>query len=281
MQKDVDIRRAFSRIFIVQASDWCLDRRVTEIHLRTSNMKRTFLKAMAAGAGIILAGSVGVRADLLYQNTTTQTGPVLTLPNNGDQVGEQIWLGTGVTPEYLTNFSFEYYSPDATWSGTVTADVRFYENDGTPFNTYATPGTLFYDSGPITFLSPLSYSESSAATAIYDLSDLQYPPGGMTLDPNFALPANFTFTVTFSGLTGSESVGLPIFEPPTWGTNYGDYWYDLSGNWELLTNALGPVGFGAEFNGSPTPTPEPTVLCLGALGAAALTVLARRRQRRG
>lgn len=239
---------------------------------------------MAAGAGIVLAGSVVVRADLLYQDTTTQTGSILTLPNNGDQVGQEIWLGT-LVPHYLTNFSFEYYSPDPSWSGTVTADVQFYLNNGTPFNGYATPGTRFYDSGSIAFPNPITFNGNSLSNmliAIYDLPDLQYPPpGGMVLDPNFVLPSNFTFTVTFSGLTGGESVGLPIFEPPTFGTNYGDYWYDVSGNWELLTNSLGPVAFGAEFNGSIQATPEPTVLCLGALGAAALTVMARRRQRRG
>jgi len=245
-------------------------------------MKRFSLKAMGAGVAIVLAGSVGVRADLLYQDTVNQTVNNLTLPNNGDQVGEQIWLGT-LVPHYLTNFSFEYYSPDTSWGGTVTADVQFRLNNGTPpFNGYATPGTLFYDSGSLAFPNPITYngnSLSNTLTAIYDLPDLQ--SGTLPLDPNFVLPSNFTFTVTFSGLTGSESVGLPIFEPPTFGTNYGDYWYDLSGSWELLTNSLGPVGFAAEFNGSTTPTPEPTVLCLGALAAAALTVMARRRQRRG
>jgi hypothetical protein len=246
-------------------------------------MKRFFLKAICAGAGIVLAGSVGVRADLLYQNTTTQTGSILSGFVNGQQIGEEIWLGT-LLPEYLTNFSFEYYSQDSSWSGTVTADVRFYENNGVLTNGYASPGTLFYDSGAVAFPNPISYNASPASntlTAFFELSDLQsLAPGVTPLDPNFALPTNFTFTVTFSGLTGDESVGLPIFEPPGYGTNYGDYWYDASGTWQLLTNAV-PVAFGAEFNGSVQPTPEPSVLCLGALGGAALMAMARRRQQRG
>jgi hypothetical protein len=245
-------------------------------------MKRLFLKAMGAGAGLILAGSVGVRADVLYQNNTTGTGDVFYF-GNGQQAGQEIWLGTTV-PEYLTNFSFEYYSPNPIWSGTVTADVKFYENNGSPTNGYNSPSTLFYDSGPVDFPNPATFNGNSLSNtliAIYELSDLQYPPGGVVLDPNFVLPTNFTFTITFSGLTGGETVGLPIFEPTTVGTNYGDYWYDASGNWELLTNSAFPVPFNAEFNGSVTSTPEPTVLCLGALGVAALTVMARRRQRRG
>jgi hypothetical protein len=82
-------------------------------------------------------------------------------------------------------------------------------------------------------------------------------------------------------MTGADAVGLPDFEPPTFGTNGGDYWYDVSGNWQLLTNSVGPVGFGAQFNGSLTPTPEPTVICLGALGGVVLTIMGRRQQRRG
>ena len=238
---------------------------------------------MGAVAGLVLAGNVGVRADVLYENTTTPLGYSLIFPNN-QQIGQEIWLGT-LQPEYLTNFSIQYYSPDTSWSGTVTADIKFYMNDGPPTNGYPTPGTPFYDSGAIAFPNPITYNGSvlsNALWAIFDLSDLQYPPGGMVLDPNMVLPTNFTFTITFSGLTGGEMVGLPVYKPPTVGTNYGDYWFDASGNWELLTNSLGmPMSFAAEFNGTAAPTPEPTVLCLGALGAAAFTVLARRRQRRG
>lgn len=245
-------------------------------------MKKLFLKSLVAGAAMVVAGSVAVRADVLYQNNTTQTGNILTGFVNGQQIGEEIWLGV-LTPEYLTNFSFEYYSPDASWSGTVSADVRFYMNDGTPTNGFYTPNTPFYDSGNIAFPNPLASTGglTNSLVADFALSDLLFPPiGGSGLDPNMALPTNFTFTVTFSGLTGTESVGLPIFQPPTVGANFGDYWYDASGNWELLTNSV-PVAFGAVFNGSPTPTPEPTVLGLAALGGAALALFARRRQRRG
>jgi hypothetical protein len=279
-QKDVDRRRTSGNISSVGASGLLFAAVVQLNRFRRLNMKKLFLKAM--GVGMILSSSIGVRGDVLYQNTTTGTGSVLTFPS-GQQIGEQIWLGT-LTPEYLTNFSFEYYSPDSSWSGTVTADVKFYLNDGTLFNGYASPGTLFYDSGAITFPNPITQNENSLSNtlvATFELADLQFvQPGGAPLDPNVALPTNFTFSVTFSGLTGGESVALPIFTPTDVGTNYGDYWYDVSGNWELLTNVT-PVAFGAQFNGSPEPTPEPTVLCLGALGVAAMAAMARRRQQRG
>jgi hypothetical protein len=251
---------------------------------RTSNMKRPFLRAAMAVMGFVLAGGVGVKGDVLYQNTSTDLGYSLIFPDS-QQIGEQVWLNPLLPSEYLTNFSFEYSSPNnVAWS--VTADVRIYANDSaTLFNGYATPGTLLYDSGPEPFPNPLSVSggNTNALVANFALSDLEFPmAGGTPLDSNLILPTNFTFTITFSGLDGN-TVDLPVFEPPSVGTNYGDYWYDLSGNWELLTNNVpgaSQVAFGAEFDGSPSPTPEPTVLCLGAFGAAMLTVM-RRRQRRG
>ena len=94
-------------------------------------MKKLFLKAMAAGAGVILASSAGVRGANLYNDTTTLVSPqyILNFPNNA-LIGEQIWLGTGATPMYLTNLSFEYYDPGTsqTWPAgqqTIQADVPF------------------------------------------------------------------------------------------------------------------------------------------------------------
>ena len=242
----------------------------------TSNMKSFFSKVMTASAGIMLAGSIGLRGDILYQDTANPTNRVMNLANN-QQVGQQVWLGPTVS-EYLTNFSFEYYSPLSSYSGNVKMDVRLYANDGTAFNGYATPGTILFDSGLFSLPNPFSVSATNAATVVFNLSDLL--SGAVPLNPNAALPTNFTFSVTVSGMSGLDSVGLPIFGQPQVGWNAGDYWYDVSGNWELLTNSLGPVAFGAQALGGTTPTPEPTVLSLSALGAGALAVIAWRRQRR-
>ena len=229
---------------------------------------------MAVVAVIILAGSAAVRGATLYQNTAFTTGQVLNLPKDA-QIGEQIWLGTSA-PMYLTNFSFEYYSPFSTYSGPVQADVRLYMNNGAPTNGYNTPGTLFYDSGNFNLQNPWSQG-TNTATMVFQLSDL-LSGNALNLNQSLVLPSNFTFSMTVSGLQGADAVGLPIFDPPQVGTNAGDYWYDVSGNWELLTNSIGQIAFGAQFQGT---IPEPSVLGLGALGAAALAVMARRRQRRG
>jgi hypothetical protein len=239
-------------------------------------MKRLFLKATAAGAGIILAGSVAVRGATLYQDTALASGQVLNLPNN-QTIGQQVWLGT-LVPEYLTNFSFEYYSPYAVYAGNVQMDVKLYQNDGALVSGYSSPGTLFYDSGNFTLTDPWVVNGTNAATVIFQLSDL-LSGNTQNLSPTFVLPTNFTFSVTVSGMQGLDQVGLPLYGLATVGTNAGDYWYNASGNWQLLTNSQYRVAFGAQFLG--TPTPEPSVICLGACGAAVLTFMARRRQRRG
>ena len=239
-------------------------------------MKRLFLKAMAAGAGIMLASSAGVRGTVLYQDTLFNSGQVMNLPN-GQQIGDQIWLGTGTTPMYLTNFSFQYYSPLPSYTGPVQADVILYQNNGAPTNGYSTPGSPFFVSGwfnlPNAWSVPNPNGPTNSATVTFQLSDLQ--TGAFSLAPNFILPSNFTFSVTITGLQGADAVGLPIFNPPQVGFNAGDYWYDVSGNWELLTNSIGPTAFGAQFLG--TAIPEPSVICLGAMGLVALTAMARRR----
>jgi len=231
---------------------------------------------MVAGAVTILGSSAAVRGAVLYQDNASASGQVMNVANNA-QFGQQIWLGT-LVPEYLTNFSFEYYSPYTTYSGSVQMDVRLYENNGTAVNGYASPGTLFYDSGNFTLTDPWSVSGTNSATVVFQLSDL-LSGNTVNLNPSFVLPTNFTFTVSVSGMQGADQVGLPIFGAPSVGANSADYWYYVGGNWELLTNSTYSVSFGAQFLG--TPTPEPSVICLGAMGAAALTIMVRRRQRRG
>ena len=245
-------------------------------------MKRFILKVMCAGAGIILAGSADLRADsILYENTATNLGYNLGF-NNNDIIGQQIWLGTGALPFNLTGFSFEFYSPNHTFSGPVTADVSFYENNGALVNGYSAPGTRFWNSGTFSLPTAFTASGTNSAVLSFDTTDFTGGdgPGAVTMSPNFIMPSNFTFVVTISGMQGFDAVALPIFDTPQVGANSGDYWYDLSGNWELLTNSAGPIAFGAQFTGVQV-TPEPSVICLSALGAAAFAIIARRRQKRG
>ena len=129
--------------------------------------------------------------------------------------------------------------------------MRFYLNDGTPVNGYATPDTLFYDTGPFDVQTPYSALGIDYAVLGFTNADL-YTDALLNLTPGYQMPDNFTISITFSNLSGSDQVGLPSFEPPTVGTNYGDYWVNFGGvSWIPLTNSVAgafqPVAFGMQI----------------------------------
>jgi hypothetical protein len=233
-------------------------------------MKTCFWKAIGAGVGIVLASSVWVRGGTLYDNTTTDKGTSLNFIN-GYTLGDEIIMGNAFPSDIVSNFSFEIYSPLATFSGgaNVKMEVFLYANDGAPTNGFARPGSSLYDSGAFTLSTPQQFGGSNvfAATLTFDLSST----------PVF-VPNDFTLAVKVTGLTGGDTVGMEMFEPATVGRNYGEYWMNNGTSWGLYTNSI-PLDFGARFQGTPT-VPEPSTLCLGAVGAAFLmgfTWLRRRR----
>jgi hypothetical protein len=235
------------------------------------------------GIALLSAVTLAAQADvLLYDNTENQLGTVLNFPN-GQEIGDQIFLANYTADPYLTGFSFEYYSPDSSWSGTVTADVRFYQNDGPPFNGYNAPGTLFYDTGAFNVLPPLQIygGTTNSAVLAFSSADL-YNNAAMNMNPSFMMPSNMTMSVTFQGLSGSESVGLPSFGPPHVGYNYGDYWVNNGGTWQLETSnnngQYSKVAFAMQLTATNQPVPEPTAMGVAAVGAAVLAGFARWRR---
>src|SRR5665647_3644788 len=120
-------------------------------------MKTFAQKIIAAGVGVFLTTSVAVYGATLYQNTTTDTGNSLNFVN-GVTIGNEIVLGNGYPSAIVTNFSFEIYSTLAAFAGNnVQMEVFLYANNGTPFNSFATPGTNLYDSGVFTLHTPQYY----------------------------------------------------------------------------------------------------------------------------
>ena len=228
----------------------------------------------------LLTAVVLVRGTTIYDNSTTQIPNNLMLTNN-QLVGDEILLGASAP--YLTNFSIEYYSPNHSFSGSVLMDVSFYQTNGTPFSGYGSPGTLFYNSGWFGADNPWTDNPgTNYLVADFSLTDLLAPPGSgspLGLNPTYQLPNDFIVVVSFQGLTGADQVGMAIFNPATVGNNYGDYWYDNAGSWELLTNESSTVAFGMQLNSTPEPTPEPAVWGLTAAGSLILAGLARRRRK--
>src|ERR1043166_9464368 len=110
-------------------------------------MNRSQFLCLAVVASLLASGEFKVRADLIYDNAQND---LLARFNPGAfEVGDEIQLSGGA--RYLTNFAFEFWGettgPADAFAGGVTARVRFYENDGPAFHGYATPGSIFYDSG--------------------------------------------------------------------------------------------------------------------------------------
>jgi hypothetical protein len=242
-------------------------------------MKTPFKTFGVLLAVIVAAGSA--RAGYIYDNSSNDSGYRLMLTNS-QVVGQEIYPNSASLAAfpYLTGFSFEYFSTNMGWSGTVQADVKFYLNNGTPFNGFNTPGTSFFDSGWFNLVNPEFATGGSVLGWSFSSADL-YSGGGavLPLNYNLAMPSDFTVVFTLQGLSGADQVGLAVFNPPATGTNYGDYWMkDNANQWELVTNNVTTIGLGMQFNGSATPAPEPSVLALGALGALLLARVAKRRQ---
>jgi len=216
-------------------------------------------------AGVVFALFVGFtsRADIFYNTFPNYNGSAFTMTNN-EVVGNEVFSSGGVLSP--TNFSIEYYSPNTSFSGTVQADVKFYYNNGTPFNGYGTPGSLFFDSGWFGALPANGFQVLS-----YDSSDL-YNDSTLDLVPNFKMPSDFTFTITFQGLNGGDQIELPLASPDLtdYGTGEGDYWLYTGSGWELLTNNVSD-SMVAGINGT---IPEPSALMLGALGGGLLLLAA-------
>jgi hypothetical protein len=206
----------------------------------------------------------------IYNNSTND----LTLAFNPgtSEIGNEIILGG--TERYLTDFSFEYWglsSNPSSFAGHITAEVRFYLNNGLPFNGYATPSsTPFYDS---TFAVP---APTARGTFVFSAADfLAFNPssgGGL-----FLPASDFTWTVQFQGMGLGDSVGTDLYGPPTVGANFGDFWQKIGTSWFLMNNSQSPpyASFAADMMAVAV-IPEPSTLALSVLGGLGLLILGRR-----
>ena len=235
-------------------------------------------RIVAAVAAVVAVGSMVQAQTFVYQNTGTDTGHNVNL-TNGVVIGQEINLNSAnlATAPYLTNFSFEFFSTNASFSGTPQMDLKFYQNtSASTYHGYNTPNVLFYDSGWFNLVAPLSFASGNVGTYVFDPTALYTGAGSMLT--SLTLPQDFTVVFTVTGLNSTlNQVGLETFGSPQVGTNYGDFWIN-NGAWSLQTNNAGLLGLGMQFNNSPTPAPEPSVIGLGAMGLVMLGQFIRRRK---
>jgi len=122
--------------------------------------------------------------------------------------------------------------------------MRFYINNGPLFNGYATPGTMFYDSGWFG-----GFGQTSRSTFDFNTSN-DLPNAGLFIPTN-----DVTWSVQFRNLGPGDSAGVDLYSPPTVGGDYPDYW-ENNGGWALKTNTVA-MNFGSVWQASQQPVPEP------------------------
>ena len=225
------------------------------------------------GLLLVVVGSMALlptlNASTIYNNSVNDLS--VRFNPGTTEVGDEILLGG--TDRYLTTFSFEYYGTNTaspgniTFSGAVQARVKFYQNDGPLFNTYATPGTVIFDSDWFGGFGP------TARSTLVFTAGSDFPLAGLYLP----VSSNMTWSVQFRNLGATDEVGVDLYSPPTVGGNYPDYW-DHSSGWELKTNAVA-VDFASKMDAT---VPEPSPVVLSTLGGVGLLLLSRfvRRKRR-
>jgi hypothetical protein len=218
-----------------------------------------FISALGVSAVALLCQNAQSQGFTDYQDTASYSGANFNFDSGGagsEEIGQEIVLGSSAAAT-VTGFSVQF---DFTGTGTPTGtvDVGLYNNNGTAFNGYFAPGTEISDLGS-TSLS--SFTSGAGSTLNYT---------GL----NIAVPNDFTYVVTFTGLTPTETAGLSIYGATTVGANYHDAWVN-TGSGYVLQQAQS--GFPAlEFGATVTTVPEPGTIALGVMGACAF--IARRRK---
>ncbi|MSU56858.1 MAG: hypothetical protein EXS35_01505 [Pedosphaera sp.] len=223
--------------------------------------------ALPAPAKILFATLLGIvatsgaRADVVYSDATTD----LNIRFNPGlvEVGDEIVLAGGA--RQVTNFQFQYWGLN--FGSTEKARIRFYVNDGT--NSPAgpqVPNSVLYDSDWFPIVA------TPRNTLIFDdFNDIA--PGLQSV----TVPDSFTWSVQFKDLAGGATAGVDLYDPPTVGGNYNEYW-DNNGaaGWQYRGTNSPNINFAAKVSA----IPEPTIIGLGLLGGLGLLVLRNRVKRR-
>ncbi|MEI6395291.1 MAG: PEP-CTERM sorting domain-containing protein [Verrucomicrobiota bacterium] len=261
LSKTVDAKCRFCNIGI----RWCDNYSVSIL----KSMKKSFgMRGVLVLAALWIGSTLSLRAATIFNNSVNDTTNRF---NPGTyEVGDQIVLAPGSIGQFITGFSFEYWGTNTasptTFAGDVQARVRFYLNDGTPFNGYASPGTQFYDSGFFS-VSPTARSVLTFAQGADNI-----PIGGFQV-----LASEMTWSVQFRGMGATDSLGVDIYNPPTVGMDYPDYWQNNSlRDWTLMTNSITPI---MNFAAVVSAVPEPSVLALSLAGGLGILVMVRRLRR--
>lgn len=237
--------------------------------MKHNNLKTLILVGAAAVLGM---GSVQAQTDLY--NSTSYNGYAMGM-TNGLQIGNPITVQSAS----LTQFQFEFIdTAGANLPANAGVQVQFFANDGPAgTNGYKTPQDLFYSS-PWYYNTFGGLETTSIGTnLIYNATDFAAGSvNGWGPIYNYALPNNFTFTITWTNITHNEIL-MPLANNVP-GQSTGFYWVNNNGTWTLNSqpNNDPNANFITDFTGQ---VPEPTTFGLAALGGAMLLGIQKLRRK--
>ena len=161
-------------------------------------------------------------------------------PGNGVEFGDQIFLSGN--ERRITDFQFDYFV-SANASGNERAELFFYQNNGAGGTA---PGTQLYRSGQFAL----------------DKGFQSILAQGLSV----TVGNTFTWTVQFSGIDLNEQAGLLVFDPPTVGASFDDFWVkNTDGSWStfLIDGGAVPGNFSARVIAVPEPTTLAFAMSMG------------------
>lgn len=193
-----------------------------------------FLRKVFAVFSAMAVITTAAQAGVVYNNATNFLGQYFGTTN---EFGDQITLAGDPLERVLESFKFEYFLSRAA-SGDERVQFRIYDNNGPA----GTPGDIIYQ-----FDQPLSLAGATGYRTV-EIPDINTP-----------VPDIFTWTVQFTGVTGTEQAGLLFYDPPAVGSSFDDYWENEGGVWSLkrFSTAGGPI---ANFGAQATAVPELSTL---------------------
>jgi hypothetical protein len=206
----------------------------------------TLLKSVAVLSALLPFCTSGL-ASIVYDNSLTDLNR--TYGPNGVEFGDEITLGG--TDRIITDFKFEYFL-SANASGDERLQLVLHANDGPMINRTLPNGTVTRSPSP--------------GTVLYTSPVLNLQTGFQTAEASqFSVlaPDTLTWTVTFQGIDAGEVAGLRVYDPPTIGSSFADFWQKNNGTWNtyIFTDPAGPANFAARV----TAVPEPTTIAYALL----------------
>lgn len=193
-----------------------------------------------AAVAVLLFALSGWRvgaADIVYDNSTTY---LETDYESTNEYGDEVILEG--TSRVVTEIQLEYYA-DFVRSGDELLRLRFYANTGPIWNghaDYRMPA------------SPPLYEDTFQVSTGFQVL--------VVTVPNILVPDHFTWTAQFLGIsqaTTTDRAGLLMFDPPSVGQSFDDFWELLPEGWAPLARTDVKNNFGARIlaiPGAPTLT---------------------------